>query len=131
MVEAVFRDLKSILETRPIYHRHDETVRGYVSCSSVALILLIKEPLKCMENHDCGDIKWDRLKDDLDMLQRLSVNSSGKTFLMRTKDLSVNKSCLSHLIFAHSYMFLNHELLKIARYSCGFVQSEQKTLNQT
>jgi transposase len=38
-VEKVFRDVKSALETRPIYHRRDETIRGHVFCSFLALIL--------------------------------------------------------------------------------------------
>ena len=32
-VEQAFRDLKSVLETRPIYHQRDETIRGHVFCS--------------------------------------------------------------------------------------------------
>jgi hypothetical protein len=38
-VEKVFRDIKSVLETRPIYHRRDETIRGHVFCSFLALML--------------------------------------------------------------------------------------------
>jgi transposase len=33
LVECVFRNMKSILETRPIYHKCDETIRGHVFCS--------------------------------------------------------------------------------------------------
>lgn len=29
MVEDMFRTMKSILETRPIYHKRDETIRGF------------------------------------------------------------------------------------------------------
>ena len=38
-VEQVFRDMKSVLETRPIYHQTDETIRGHVFCSFLALVL--------------------------------------------------------------------------------------------
>ncbi|MDO9110902.1 MAG: IS1634 family transposase, partial [Desulfatirhabdiaceae bacterium] len=38
-VEQVFRDMKSILETRPIYHQTDEAIRGHVFCSFLALLL--------------------------------------------------------------------------------------------
>jgi len=31
--EKVFRDIKSVLETRPIYHRRDETIRGHATRS--------------------------------------------------------------------------------------------------
>jgi hypothetical protein len=39
MVEDLFRTMKSILETRPIYHKRDETIRGHVFCSFLALLL--------------------------------------------------------------------------------------------
>ena len=35
-VERAFRTSKSLLETRPIYHKLDETIRGHVSCSFLA-----------------------------------------------------------------------------------------------
>jgi transposase len=37
MVEAWFRSTKSLLQTRPIYHKCDETIRGHVFCSFLAL----------------------------------------------------------------------------------------------
>lgn len=39
MVEEVFRTAKTLLETRPIFHRCDETIRGHVFCSFLALAL--------------------------------------------------------------------------------------------
>ena|GEM_PF-1920269 len=33
------RGMKSILDTRPIFHQRDETIRGHVFCSFLALIL--------------------------------------------------------------------------------------------
>jgi hypothetical protein len=39
MVEKMFHTMKSILETRPIYHKRDETIRGHVFCSFLALLL--------------------------------------------------------------------------------------------
>ena len=38
-VERVFRNIKSALETRPAYHQRDETIRGIVFCSFLALVL--------------------------------------------------------------------------------------------
>jgi transposase len=38
-VERAFRTSKSLFETRPIFHKHDETIRGHVSCSFLALVL--------------------------------------------------------------------------------------------
>jgi hypothetical protein len=39
MVEQTFRDMKSAIDTRPIYHKRDETIRGHVFCSFLALVL--------------------------------------------------------------------------------------------
>ena len=38
-VEDIFHTTKSILETRPIYHKRNETIRGHVFCSFLALLL--------------------------------------------------------------------------------------------
>lgn len=84
MVEDVFRSLKSILDTRPIYHRHDETIRGHVFCSFLALVLL-KELYRRMEQRGWRGVEWNRLKLDLDELQYFTVDSAGKTFRIRTQ----------------------------------------------
>jgi transposase len=39
MVEALFRSTKSLLQTRPIFHQRDDTIRGHVFCSFLALLL--------------------------------------------------------------------------------------------
>jgi transposase len=39
MVEKMFRTVKTLLETRPIFHKCDETIRGDVFCSILALLL--------------------------------------------------------------------------------------------
>jgi len=40
MVESIFRSLKSVLETRPVYHQCDQTICGHMFCSFLALVLL-------------------------------------------------------------------------------------------
>src|SRR5271157_6319577 len=39
MVERAFRTSKSLFETRPIFHKLDQTIRGHVACSFLALVL--------------------------------------------------------------------------------------------
>jgi transposase len=39
MVEDIFRTAKSLLATRPIFHKYDETIRGHVFYSFLALVL--------------------------------------------------------------------------------------------
>ena len=84
MVETLFRTAKSILETRPIYHKCDETIRGHVFCSFLALVLL-KELYDRLDSRGWGHVEWQRLKDDLEMLQEMTVENSGKTFVIRSE----------------------------------------------
>jgi hypothetical protein len=82
MVEQSFRHVKSVLETRPIYHKCDETIRGHVFCSFLALILL-KELLERLKQRG-WPVEWDRLRDDLDDLEEITVNTSGRSFVIRS-----------------------------------------------
>jgi hypothetical protein len=83
MVEAVFRSLKSVLETRPIYHKRDDTIRGHVFCSFLALVLL-KELQARLEAFGWYP-EWERLKDDLEALAEITVASAGKKLVIRTQ----------------------------------------------
>ena len=82
-VESIFRSLKSLLDTRPIYHRCDDTIRGHVFCSFLAL-LLMKELHSRLESRGWGNVEWQPLLDDLDDLQELTVTASGKSYVVRT-----------------------------------------------
>ena len=73
----------SILETRPIYHKCDQTIRGHVFCSFLALVLL-KELLARLEGRG-WPVEWERLKDDLEAWEDITVDNAGKTFVLRTR----------------------------------------------
>jgi hypothetical protein len=81
-VEQLFRTIKSILETRPIYHKCDETIRGHVFCSFLALVLL-KDLTDKLAARDWR-VEWERLKHELDDLQRFTIETRGKRFSMRS-----------------------------------------------
>jgi transposase len=40
MVESRVAAVKGVLETRPIYHKCDATIRSHVFCSFLAMILM-------------------------------------------------------------------------------------------
>jgi hypothetical protein len=50
LVERIFRGMKSVLATRPIFHTCDETIRGHVFCSFWNLILRKKLEHGAKEN---------------------------------------------------------------------------------
>ena len=83
MVEQLFRSLKSILKTRPIYHQCDETIRGHAFCSFLALVLL-KELYARLEGRG-WQLEWKQLRDDLDALEEITLQTDGKTFILRTE----------------------------------------------
>lgn len=81
-VEQVFRDVKSILDTRPVFHKRDETIRGHVFCSFLALVLR-KELDRRLES--CGQLfEWADIKRDLKALQDVTVEDNGRSLVVRT-----------------------------------------------
>ena len=83
MVEAWFRSSKSLLQTRPIYHKCDETIRGHVFCSFLALVL--RQELEARLAKDGHDFEWADVIQDLDRLQMVEVEQDGKRFLLRSE----------------------------------------------
>jgi transposase len=85
LVEDTFRTMKSLLETRPLYHKCDDTIRGHVFCSFLALVL--QRELQSRLESRGWQVEWARLCDDLDELQELTLTVGSKKFLLRTPPL--------------------------------------------
>ncbi len=83
LVEQIFRDAKSLLETRPIYHKRDETIRGHVFCSFLALVLR-KELYRRIETTG-NSFEWADIKQDLKSLQEVTIEEDGKQLAIRTQ----------------------------------------------
>jgi hypothetical protein len=83
MVEHWFRSCKTLLQTRPIYHRCDETIRGHVFCSFLALVL--RQELQARLEERGHDLEWADVIQDLDRLQQAEVEQDGKRFLLRSE----------------------------------------------
>jgi transposase len=83
MVEHVFRSTKSILETRPIWHKCDETIRGHVFCSFLALVL--RKELEDRLEAAGQKLEWADMIRDLMSLRYAEVQQDGKRFLLRSE----------------------------------------------
>jgi transposase len=83
MVEHWFRSCKSLLQARPIYHKCDETIRGHVFCSFLALVLRQELQARLEERGD--KLEWADVIGDLDRLQVVEVEQDGKRFLLRSE----------------------------------------------
>jgi transposase len=82
-VEHVFRDMKSILDTRPVFHQKDETIRGHVFCSFLALVLRKELQRRLEAAGYC--FQWADIKQDLKSLQEIVVEDNGKTLAIRSE----------------------------------------------
>ncbi len=82
-VEAIFRSAKSLLDTRPIYHKLDETIRGHVFCSFLALVL--RKELQDRLAARGHDFEWADVIRDLDALTVTEVERDGQRFLLRSE----------------------------------------------
>ena len=83
VVEDIIRTTKSILETRPIYHKRDETIRGHVFCSFLALIL--KQELEKRIKQAALEWEWKEVIRGLDVLQQVEARFQGRRFLLRSE----------------------------------------------
>jgi transposase len=83
MVEHWFRSCKSLLHTRPIFHRRDETIRGHVFCSFLALVL--RHAVQSRLEEQGHEFEWADVIEHLDRLQVTEVEQHEKRFLLRSE----------------------------------------------
>jgi transposase len=83
MVEDWFRSCKTLLETRPIYHRCDETIRGHVFCSFLALVL--RQELQARLAARSHEFEWSDIMRDLERVQYVEVAQGAKRYLLRSE----------------------------------------------
>lgn len=82
-VERVFRDVKSLLETRPVYHQKDENIAGHVFCSFLALVLRKELDQRLAANN--YRFEWSDIKQDLKALKQVEIEENGKRFAIRSE----------------------------------------------
>ena len=75
-VERVFRDVKSLLDTRPVYHQNDANIAGHVFCSFLALVLRKELDRRLTESK--YRFEWNDIKLDLKALKQVEIEEAGK-----------------------------------------------------
>ena len=81
-VEQTFRTAKHLLASRPIFHKLDETIRGHVFCSFLALMLK-----KALEDRIAAlgrSASWPEIIADLNSLTETEIEHDGKRFMVRS-----------------------------------------------
>ena len=87
-VEQTFRTGKHLFATRPIFHKLDETIRGHVACSFLALVLKaeieerIDGPKPAVKGPRRG--AWPEILADLESPTETLIEQDGKRFLLRS-----------------------------------------------
>ena len=81
-VERLFRSAKSLLETRPIYHRLDTTIAGHIFCSFLALLLMheLDERIRQRNEH----LEWTDILRDLSALEEIEVRHNNERYILRS-----------------------------------------------
>ena len=82
-VEQSFLAAKTLLATRPIFHRTDAAIRGHIFCTFLALVLR-KELLDRLAARKGAMPEWQYLIDDLADLSSVEIEQDGRRALLRT-----------------------------------------------
>jgi len=85
-VEDIFRSMKTLLETRPVYHKCDETIRGHVWCSYLALLLRkeLQDRLAAVQPAGQAPLEWADIIRELEAVGEMEVLVDGQRYWLRT-----------------------------------------------
>jgi len=81
-VERIFRDTKSLLDTRPIFHHFDATILGHVFVSFLALV--VRHELDRALSAHGQPPEWFDVRRDLEALQEIEVHDGERIYRLRT-----------------------------------------------
>ena len=81
-VERTFRETKSTLEVRPIFHHRDDTSIGHIVAGFLALRLEV-DMQRRLETKEM-EVSWPDFMRDLGQVQAVRVELDGKTYILRT-----------------------------------------------
>jgi len=80
-IEDIFRTAKSIIGTRPIFHQRDDTIRGHVFCSFLALLL--RKELNHRLAGAGRQYEWANIIRDIDQIMQTDVEQAGRRLRLR------------------------------------------------
>jgi Transposase DDE domain len=82
-VEQSFLAAKTLLATRPIFHRTDAAIRGHIFCTFLALVLR-QELMDRLAARRLAPPEWQDIVEDLIDLSEIEVEQDGRRALLRT-----------------------------------------------
>ena len=81
-VERAFRETKSTLEVRPVFHHRDDTTIGHIVAGFLALRLEV-DLQRRLDEHKI-DVSWPTLMRDLSQVQPVHLQADGWSYQLRT-----------------------------------------------
>lgn len=72
-----------MLDTRPVFHQRNDTLRGHVFCSFLALVL--RKELQRRLAATGQSFGWNEIRQDLKALQILEIEENGTKMAIRTE----------------------------------------------
>jgi transposase len=81
-VERAFRETKSTIEVRPVFHHRDDTTIGHIVARFLALRLEVDLQRRLDERQ--VEVSWPMLMRDLCQLQAVHLQADGRSYLLRT-----------------------------------------------
>jgi hypothetical protein len=88
--ERGFRDVKSTIDLRPVYHHKDQRIQAHVQLCWLALLLLR------IAEHETGDT-WRNLRDELERLHLVTLRTAEGTIAQRSELTARHKQLLRDL----------------------------------
>jgi len=82
-VERAFRETKSTLEVRPVFHHRDDTTIGHIVGCFLALRLEVD--LQCRLDQQGVDVAWPDLLRDLGQVKAVELSLDGERYRLRTE----------------------------------------------
>ena len=92
-VEHGWRDLKQVIDLRPVYHRKEERIRAHVVLCWLALLLIRLVETSCADS-------WPNLRRELEKLALGSFAGPAGSFSQRTEITAVQRAILAGLQIA-------------------------------
>src|SRR5665811_649585 len=89
-VERGWRDMKHVLDLRPVYHRKEERIRAHVLLCWLALLLIRISETTCSDT-------WPNLRRELERLHLGSFGGAAGTFRQRTEVTAKQRAILGTL----------------------------------
>jgi hypothetical protein len=95
VVERGWRDMKQVLDLRPVYHRKEERIRAHVLLCWLALLLVRVAETTC-------DDTWPNLRRELERIKLGTFAGPAGTFQQRTELTSTQRAILAKLQLAEA-----------------------------